>query len=65
MLTTNFRFIWQSGFRGKCFKIDQPETRIVCGGHVRLSGAREDSNMKSSLMTDAKRWQKLTIPLAK
>jgi len=27
-------FIWQSGFRGKDFEIDQPETRIAFGGHI-------------------------------
>jgi hypothetical protein len=35
MLPTKFRFIWQSGFRGKDFlEINQSETRIVCDGHV-------------------------------
>jgi hypothetical protein len=30
-----FRFVWPSGFRGEDFlEIDQPETRIACGGHV-------------------------------
>jgi hypothetical protein len=32
MLPTNFRFIWQSGFRGDNFlEINQSETRIACG----------------------------------
>ena len=35
MLSTKFRFIWQSGFRGEDFlEINQSETKIVCGGHV-------------------------------
>jgi hypothetical protein len=36
MLPTKFLFIWPSGFRGEDFLEigDQPETRIVCGGHV-------------------------------
>jgi hypothetical protein len=35
MLSTKFRFIWPSGFRGKDFlEIDQSETRIAYGGHV-------------------------------
>jgi hypothetical protein len=35
MLPTKFRFTWQSGFRRKDFKkINQSNTRIVCGGHV-------------------------------
>ena len=35
MHPTKFRFIWQSGFRGEEFKkINQLETRIVCGRHV-------------------------------
>ena len=35
MLSTKFRFIWQSGFRGDDFlEINQSETRTVCGGHV-------------------------------
>jgi hypothetical protein len=35
MLPTRFWFIWLSSFRGEDFKeIDQPETRIACGGHV-------------------------------
>jgi hypothetical protein len=35
MLLTKFRFIWQSGFRGKDFlEINQSETRIAYGGHV-------------------------------
>ena len=30
-----FRFIWLSGFRGEEFlEVDQPEKRIVYGGHV-------------------------------
>jgi hypothetical protein len=33
--STRFWFIWLSSFRGEDFKeIDQPETRIACGGHV-------------------------------
>jgi hypothetical protein len=37
MLPTKFRFIWLSGFRGEDFlEINQPETRIACGGHVCL-----------------------------
>jgi hypothetical protein len=36
MLPTNFRFIWQSGFRGEDFlEINQSETRTACGIHVR------------------------------
>ena len=35
MLSTKFRFIWPSGFRGEDFKkIGQSETRIAYGGHV-------------------------------
>jgi len=35
MIPTMFRFIWQSGFRGKdYFLIYQPETRIAYGDHV-------------------------------
>jgi hypothetical protein len=35
MLPTKFRFIWPSAFRGNDFlEINQPETRIACGGHV-------------------------------
>jgi hypothetical protein len=35
MLHAKFRFIWQSGFRGKYFlEINQSETSIACGGHV-------------------------------
>jgi hypothetical protein len=35
MLPTKFRFIWQSGFREEdVLEINQPETRIACGGHV-------------------------------
>jgi hypothetical protein len=35
MLPTNFRFIWQSGFREEDFlEINQSETRIAFGGHV-------------------------------
>jgi len=35
MLPTKFQFIWESGSRGEDFlEINQPETRIVCGGHV-------------------------------
>ena len=35
MLSTKFRFIWPSGFRGKdLLEIDQSETRMACGGHV-------------------------------
>jgi hypothetical protein len=35
MLPIKFRFIWPSGFREDDFlEINQPETRIVCGGHV-------------------------------
>ena len=35
MLPVQFRFIWLSSFRGEDFlEIDQPETRIACGGHV-------------------------------
>jgi hypothetical protein len=31
-----FWFIWPSGFREEDFlEIDQSETRIACGGHVR------------------------------
>jgi hypothetical protein len=38
MLLTKFRFIWQSGFRGDNFlEISQSETRIVCGGHAKMS----------------------------
>jgi len=34
-LPTKFRFIWPSGIRGEHFlEIDQPEKRIVYGGHV-------------------------------
>jgi hypothetical protein len=35
MIPTKFQLIWPSRFRGEEFKkIDQSETRIVCGGHV-------------------------------
>jgi hypothetical protein len=35
MVTTKFRFILPSGFRGEDFlEINQSETRIVCGGFV-------------------------------
>jgi hypothetical protein len=35
MPPTEFRFIWQSGFRGDDFlEINQSETRIVCDGHI-------------------------------
>jgi hypothetical protein len=35
MPSTEFQFIWPSGFRGDNFlEINQSETRIVCGGHV-------------------------------
>jgi hypothetical protein len=34
MHPTNFRFIWQSGFREDFLEIIQSETRIVCGGHI-------------------------------
>jgi hypothetical protein len=35
MPPTEFRFIWQSGFRGDdMLEMNQSETRIVCGGHV-------------------------------
>jgi hypothetical protein len=35
MLSTKFRFIWPSGFRGKdSLEINQSETKIACGGHV-------------------------------
>ena len=38
MLPTKFRFIWQSGFRGDDFlETSQSETRIVCGGHAKMS----------------------------
>jgi hypothetical protein len=37
MHPTKFRFIRQSDFRGEDFiEINQSETRIVCGSHVRL-----------------------------
>jgi hypothetical protein len=35
MLPTEFRYIWQSGFREEEFlEINQSETRIAFGGHV-------------------------------
>jgi hypothetical protein len=35
MHPTKFRFIWQSGCRGKDYlEIIQSETRIVYGGHI-------------------------------
>jgi hypothetical protein len=35
MLSTNFQFIWESGFKGEEFlEINQSETRIACGGYV-------------------------------
>jgi hypothetical protein len=35
MLSTNFQFIWESGFRGEEFlEINQSETSIACGGYV-------------------------------
>jgi hypothetical protein len=35
MPPTEFRFIWESGFRGDDFlEINQSETRIICGSHV-------------------------------
>jgi hypothetical protein len=37
MFPTNFRFIWQSSFRGDDFlEINQSETKIICGGYVCL-----------------------------
>jgi hypothetical protein len=36
MLSTKFRFIWPSNFRGEEFlEINQSETRIACGEHGR------------------------------
>ena len=36
MLSTKFRFIWLSSFKGEdLLEIDQSETRIACGGRVR------------------------------
>ena len=36
MLPTKFRFIWPSAFRGEDFlEINQSETRIAYGRHVR------------------------------
>jgi hypothetical protein len=46
MLPTKFRFIWQSGFRGKDFlEIDQSETRIayMAAMFVNVSGRNEQS----------------------
>jgi hypothetical protein len=35
MFSTQFRFIWPSGFKEEEFlKIDQSERRIACGCHV-------------------------------
>jgi hypothetical protein len=34
MHPTKFRFIWQSDFREDFLEINQPETRIICGGHA-------------------------------
>jgi hypothetical protein len=34
MLSTNFRFIWPSGFREDFLEIGQSETRIAYGGHI-------------------------------
>ena len=34
ILTTMFRFIWQSGFREDSFRNQPSEIRIACGGHV-------------------------------
>ena len=35
MSLTEFRFIWQIGFKGDIFlEINQSETKIVCGSHV-------------------------------
>ena len=31
---TKYRFIWPSSFREDFLEINQPETRIACGGHV-------------------------------
>ena len=44
MLSTKFRFIWPSGFRGEDFlEINQSETRIACGGCL-LTDRNEMSN---------------------
>ena len=34
MLSTKFRFIWQSSFREDFLEINYSETRIAFGGHV-------------------------------
>jgi len=34
MLPTKFWFVWPSDIREEFLKIDQSETRIVCGDHV-------------------------------
>jgi hypothetical protein len=44
MLSTKFRFIWPSGYRGEYFlEINQSETRIACGMFVNGSGRNEQS----------------------
>jgi hypothetical protein len=37
MLPTKFQFIWQSGFREDFLEINQSETRIAFGGHVKVA----------------------------
>jgi hypothetical protein len=54
MLPTRFWFIWLSSFRGEDFKeIDQPETRIACGGHVCFTDQEEKSNLYREPSIDA------------
>jgi hypothetical protein len=36
MIPTMFRFIWPNGFRDDFLEIDQSETKIACGGHVKI-----------------------------
>ena len=40
-------------FQKRFLKIDQPETRIACGGHVFLSNRVEMSNLYKGPSTDA------------
>jgi hypothetical protein len=34
MLPTKYWFIWENGFGEIYLEMNQPETRIACGGHV-------------------------------
>jgi hypothetical protein len=50
MLSTTFRFIWPSCYRGEDFlEINQSDKRIPCGGHVCYRGHSIDTSYKVSL----------------